>query len=527
MQLTNQTAAFTDQSLHRPISRAGLLAAVAALVLGVLADVLLRGWPWGLNVTLFTLALVGAVFVAARGGNVALKGGGRWLALPAVLFAAAYAWRDSSALFFMDFLMLLIVLALFASRSRAGRLRIAGLIDYALALIVSGLYAAFGAFALLFQDIPWRGVRKGAQPTRWLPAVARVGCGALLAAPLLLIFGLLFVSADAGFAQLARDLFRWNLRDVLDHLLVITLLAWIAAGFLRIALLTAPSHTAVVDVAPVRLGIVETATALGLLNLLFLAFVVLQFRYLFGLGSVTALGYAEYARRGFFELTAVAALVLPLLLVAHWLQHKDNPAHARVFAALAGLLIALLFAIMASALQRMALYVSEYGLTELRVYTTAFMGWLALVFVWFAATVLRGRREQFAFGALVAAMAVAMGLIALNPDDLIARINLGRAVATSTQQPAPKTDERRGRELDADYLISLSADALPAVMEALPNLPEPQRCRTAARILARWTPPESVDWRTWNWSRAQAWQLVGARLDELKEMECPIRDSMD
>ena len=61
------------------------------------------------------------------------------------------------------------------------------------------------------------------------------------------------------------------------------------------------------------LGIVELGIVLGLLDVLFLAFVLVQFRYLFGgaeLVQVSAtLTYAEYARRGFFELVAVAALL--------------------------------------------------------------------------------------------------------------------------------------------------------------------------------------------------------------------------
>src|SRR5262245_41251763 len=95
--------------------------------------------------------------------------------------------------------------------------------------------------------------------------------------------------------------------------------------------------------------------------------------------------------QGFFELVGVAALVLPLLLAAHWLLRKEKARDEIVFRVLAGAQIALLFVMMVSAFQRMRLYQREYGLTELRVYTTVFMGWLAVVFVWFTMTVLRGR----------------------------------------------------------------------------------------------------------------------------------------
>jgi hypothetical protein len=54
---------------------------------------------------------------------------------------------------------------------------------------------------------------------------------------------------------------------------------------------------------------------LGLLDLLFLTFVVIQVRYLFGgagrVAATAGLTHTEYARRGFFELVTVTALALP------------------------------------------------------------------------------------------------------------------------------------------------------------------------------------------------------------------------
>jgi hypothetical protein len=262
------------------------------------------------------------------------------------------------------------------------------------------------------------------------------------------------------------------------------------------------------------LGAVEVGVVLGLLNVLFACFVVVQFGYFFGgaarVMSMTELTYSEYARRGFFELTWVAGLVLPLLLGAHALLRKDSPAAGRIFRALAGVQVGLLFVIMASAVARMRLYQSEYGLTELRLYTTAFMLWLGLVFVWFAWTVLvRGARERFACGALVAAFATVVLLHLVNPDAYIVRANAAHA--------------RAGRSFDAEYAASLSADAVPALISVLPTLNGDERCLAGRVLLRGWTSDDvyDEDWRAWNFARWRARRAVATHRHALSEATCP------
>lgn len=260
------------------------------------------------------------------------------------------------------------------------------------------------------------------------------------------------------------------------------------------------------------LGVVEIGIVLGVLNALFISFVAVQLRYFFGdaerVVSSAGLTFSEYARRGFFELVWVALLALPLLLAADWLLRKERAAHARIFRALSGVMIALLFVIMASALWRMRLYQDAYGLTEMRLYTTVFMFWLGLVFVWFALTVLRGRRERFAFGAFAAWLALLFALHAVNPNDLIVRTNLARARGESGAQ-----------RFDAAYAASLGADAAPALFEALPELSAGQRGSAAyhIRLWAEWDC--AADWRSLNLSRRRACQLVRDNDAALREWE--------
>jgi hypothetical protein len=218
-----------------------------------------------------------------------------------------------------------------------------------------------------------------------------------------------------------------------------------------------------------------------------------QFRYLFGgselVRTLTGLSYAEYARRGFFELVAVAALTLPLLLLADHFLDGSDPRRVRRFRQLAGLMLVLLDFMLASALLRMWLYTTQFGLTELRFYTTAFMAWLVLVLGWFAATVLRGRRERFTAGALVGGWLVLAALNLVNPDRLIADVNLNRAA--------------RGRPLDVAYAASLSADALATFHRRLPQLGTNEACETARRLDERWS-RELRAGKRWTIALAQA-----------------------
>ena len=190
------------------------------------------------------------------------------------------------------------------------------------------------------------------------------------------------------------------------------------------------------------LGVIETTIVLGLINLLFISFVIVQVPYLFGgmelVQNTPDFKLAEYARRGFGELVAVTVLVLPVLLLTHWLLRKENPVNEKIYRIFAGIQIVLLFVIMASAAQRLFLLTGSvgYGLTTVRFYPMVVMIWFAIVFIWFGLTVLRGARQYFAWGALWSAFFVLVGVHVINPDEFIAK---------------PCRIMNEGREFDAEY----------------------------------------------------------------------------
>jgi hypothetical protein len=478
----------------------------AALAAGLLGDLLLRATPWGINVLLWVAILVLAAASLWRWGRLEATGGGRWLVPVAVFFAAAVAWRDSPVVASLDVLAVLVALSLAAYRARRGAPRLAGISEYVLGGIYAGTLSAAGPLPVMVKEVRWRDVARG----RWRGPALAVTRGVFLAVPLLLVFGGLFAAADVVFETLVVDLFGFDVAELFGHVFLTLFVAWVVAGLLWVALLASnPERLDIPRPAALSLGVVELGVVLGLLDALFLAFVAVQVRYLFGgagrVVETAGLTYAEYARRGFFELVTVTALVLPLLLLAHWLLRAESPTHERVFGLLSNAMVALLFVIVASALQRMYLYTQEFGLTELRFYTTVFMAWISVVLIWFVLTVLRGRRDSFALGVLATGFAAILVINAANPDAFIARVNVDRMQA--------------GERFDARYLTSLSADAVPVMIEALPAMDDADR-RIVEEGLESFSrrSRESSDWRTWNLSRARARALVeteiGAPLEQ-------------
>ena len=491
---------------------------VAGVVLGGLGDALL--WApetIGLNLSLWVASVaVGALVLSGRAHLAWDRTRLAWLLL-GVGFAAGVTWRDAPALKLLALGGATLTLAIAAHRLSAEWVRRSGIVRYAGALALGALHA-WTAAVLAVVDWTQSSPRVGrGRASGWRRAAAILR-GLAIAAPLLAIFGALFMSADAVFADLVSKVVRVDFDRVVGHVVLFSVLAWISTGYLR-SFLTGtglPLATGRGTSSPVwpAVGTTEIATAMAAIDLLFFVFVVVQFRYLFGADALVQvtpdLTYAEYARRGFFELVVAVALVVPILLAADWLLDRRVGRNARLFGGLAGVQIALVLAIAASALERLRLYHASYGLTESRLYGMVLLIWIGAMLAWLAATVLRGRREAFAFGALVSGLGTVAVLFAINPDAVIARTNVARMASAS----APV-------RFDVAYATSLSADAVPVLVDALPALPHDVQCPLAQRLLRRWSAAEHRSIRSWNWSVARASDAVREHEAQLRSMLGP------
>ena len=530
--LADDAALLSDElrAVRAPLARAIL---AHALALGIAADLLLRDGFTGVGYPIWVLVLaMSALSLVWRDGRRLPGEVAGWLAT-AVLFGAGLAWRDAEQLQVLDFLATLLALgmagiALADARAALAAARLRDTLWAAAAVIRS---TAFGVVPLALRDVALPGNREELRG-RFRPAVR----AALIALPVMLLFGALLRGADPVFASMV-SLPALDVESLVTHVLVTGFFAWIVAGWARGALMADAARPRAPEQWPVGLGLLDVTAVLGTLDALFALYVVTQLGWFFGgerfLHERTGLTVAEYAREGFFQMVWVAVLVVPVLLGTRAML-RPGRALARRHTALALPLLGLLGVMMVSSALRLRLYVHYYGLTTDRLYALVFMGWLTVVLVWLTFTVLRGAGRSFVAGATVSGLATLAALNVAVPDAIVARANIARATRA--------TDGAAG--LDVTHLARLSGEAAPLALAAVfapstgaPGSPERvmsdrTRCEAAGWLLARrrlsaWDgqrEEQSTAWRRWNFGEASARRLTrthGAALLEVQHTTCP------
>ncbi|GEM45847.1 DUF4153 domain-containing protein [Deinococcus cellulosilyticus] len=471
-------------------------AILIALVMGLIVHHLMDTPGVGLNLPLSVLTLILGLRVMAQLNRIPARGPGQPLLWTALLFSLTFVWQDSTVLHLLNGFALLVCLSLALPTFREGRLARGGVFHYVVMWVGSALSVFVGAL-LLISETRW--TREKTEPSTSSGRNAALLRGVVITVPVLLVFTLLLRSADAAFNSLLDGLFSWNLSAFLVQVPGILGTAYLALGSMHLSLLNTPLPEPAGDLRTmVRLGWTESSMLLSALTVLFVAFIGVQFAYFFGgqdqITALTGLTYAEYARKGFFEMIFTATLMLGLLLLVYRLQ--DSKVHLLLlYKGLNLTLILCVLVMLLSAWKRMMLYVSTYGQTEDRLLTLIFMVWVGLVLVWFMVMLFQKTYDRFTFGSIVLGLVLIAGMNFLQPTRIIVQTNLNRELPLSPE--------------DWSHFRRLGADAAPLVLPRLQNAPN---CRT---VLESWQQDlaEKQDWRSWNVRRSQATEQMDAAGD--------------
>lgn len=349
------------------------------------------------------------------------------------------------------------------------------------AVLLSGLTWAAGCARALRWAAHGAGTLAGARRAQVLLVGRSVGATAVL----LVVFGMLFASADKVFASYLPvvDL------DLLPAQVIVGGLVAVGAATLALLSLAPPSwgDTAIPAGRPARLG--EWLLPVLALDALVLAFVALQVGGLLGghrhVLDTVGLSYAEYAREGFAQLVAATALTLVVIAVAARHAPRATPRERLLTRVALAVLCVATLGVVASALRRMELYIDAFGLTRLRIFVEIVEIALAVVLVLVLIAGVSWRARWLPRAVVYVAGIAILGLALINPDARIAEHNATAGLDSG---------------VDISYLQSLSADAVPTIAA----LPEPLRSclLEGVDVLPATSAVE------WNLGRDRAWRVV-------------------
>ncbi len=282
--------------------------------------------------------------------------------------------------------------------------------------------------------------------------------GLLISIPLLIIILMLLAEADMMFNYYLKNLGNIfgeaSLGELIGRSIIISVVAIYMFGFLW-SLNYNDFDVEGISIKREAWEPVTIITLISVINIAYFVFTVIQLSYLYG-GGMNALPagftYAEYARRGFFELILVTLINLMVLTLSISLTKESNRGLGRLLRASYSILIIFTLNMLVSAAYKMNLYEGTYGYTQQRIFVQAIMLLMGIIL----AIVLAGiwnRKVPILKSAIIAVVLVYVGLNYINVDRVIAKENIQRYHAT--------------QKLDINYLKYLSDDAAPELLELL------------------------------------------------------------
>ena len=467
----------------------GRLWASSALVAGLSTAVLwdsLPGINWLLCVLPATVALMASAYDARALGRIAPP-----LAL-AVLTAVGIVFAASEPLQVMSVLAVLTLLAVAIARANPERYARAWLIEL------------FAMPAIVFVTCVIEAARRTTETARALTNDRAVPIirGAALTLPIAGLFALLLSSVDPTLSawrdELGRVLSTWHFVPRLVFFAAILCLALGAVGYA--ARPSSPGAGSRPDFMPVvQLGETERLMVLSAIAGVFTLFLTLQVSYLFGdIARVQGSGvsYAEWARRGFGELTIVATLcggvIMGLALLAPSSQRRRRILIVEL------IVLGETQVLLHSAFRRVLLYEDAYGFTTTRLYAQAYMLVVAASLVLLAGELLGRPSARRLLGRAGALAVIGMtGLSLWNHEAWIVRQNVARYAETG--------------KLDLRYLAcGLSARAVPEVLRVSDQRGGTSREMTRTAIGERFMWIMDDEWYEWNAGRARARDAISA-----------------
>ncbi|WP_017754044.1 DUF4153 domain-containing protein [Calidifontibacillus oryziterrae] len=322
--------------------------------------------------------------------------------------------------------------------------------------------------------------------------------GFVISVPFLFIILNLLISADAQFGKLLSGittLLNFN-DDFVFRIVIIVIYTFLFFGFFQSLLQkNMEVFSKESTLKPISVDGVIALTVLLLLDLVYILFVAVQFKYFFSGTLGDGYTYAEYARRGFFELLFVTIINLSVTIAVIYFT-KSSLGHLKKAIRIALTVLVLSSGvILVSAFMRMMMYEDAYGFTFTRVLVHSFMIFLMVIFAYTLVKIWLEKLSLFHFY-FIASLIYYTGINVVNLDMIVVEQNIARYEATG--------------KIDITYLNRFSSTGLLALIELyeknrnVQGLEELLKQRKEEREFLK-----SSGWQSLNLTRSHAYEKLG------------------
>ena len=452
------------------------------IVLGVIAisilhSILFFAQDLGISVVLFTVAMMGLIIYSLIVKNKVKNSKAFLLSIPITLIGLTYGIFNNVFFNIMNFFVLIGLTSIMVIWAIYGEFNFGNIITKSFMLAFKPIICIPEAAKLLFSNKSTQKNNNDNSNKKEKIVESKIFkqivLGLIISIPLLIVILSLLISADTIFAQilgpikeLILNIFKLKFWvSIYFRAIVAIIVAIYIMAFICNMLKTNTDEVKSVNNNGIKLQNITVNTVLTVLNIVYLLFCIVQFIHLFmqiGIGG--EVDFANYARKGFFQLMIVTVINFIIVLITN-ANKKETTKFTENYTKVMNLFLIIFTIVMIiSSYIRMYLYEQEFGYTFLRL-----MVFFTLVteLILSIPTVIYIFNKKFkllkSYIVIFSIMYVVVNFA--NVDKTIAKRNVDKYIKDSKLN----IELRKDAEVDFIYLKRLSIDSIPDIIRLYEN----------------------------------------------------------
>lgn len=350
----------------------------SGLLLSILQSILFWHKDLGISVVIFlTAVIVAIIYNFKEKGAIKNKKAILW-AIPIELLGITYFIFNNGFFQIINIPIILILLIIMCDNITNGEIRENRFIRN----IINTIFKPFGMLSKFISDFDAEEFLDKKKENTNSVETKKIVKSLLVAIPVILIILVLLSSADSVFGSIFGNVTDFifdlleveNINDILARAIFVIIYFVYIVGFL---VMFVKKDKKVDEQKEERKTIKLSSLTINILfvslNIIYLIFSIIQFKYLFiNAGKTADFDYATYARTGFFQLMFVSFINFALLHISNKNVKQEDNQTVKITINKTNiskvLLVFFTIVIIISAMFRMYLYEQEYGYTYLRIF---------------------------------------------------------------------------------------------------------------------------------------------------------------